>query len=284
MRTIKSKILACIIVVFFSFMLISCDEDEIVTAAFSVSETDIETGETVTFNNESENAQYYQWDFGDGDVSVDENPTHEYSVAGTYEVTLVAIGNDGADSATVSLDVEAGYDVTILEGEGIENVELYDTWAEIQSVYTSTDTVHYIYDDYLEDYGFYYHEIYFYEEGVVFDFLTESTTLSDTDPVYYIWVLDPFSGATKKGISIGSDAEDVIEFYGDPETEYEGDGYTSYWYDTQGIDFYYSNSYGVVDEICIYEPYESSSLSTKSAERKVIMEKIQNHLIRKKKF
>jgi len=282
MRTIKCK--ALLLSVIMLAMFASC-EDESVIASFTPSETAIGTGETITFSNESENASYYQWDFGDGDISVDSNPTHEYSIAGTFEVTLVAIGDGGSDSTTVTITVTASYDITIFEGEGIENVDVYDTWSQIQEVYPSTDTLHYIYTDYLEDYGFYLHEIYFYEEGVIFDFLTEGTTVGSTDPVYYIWVVDPFSGATSKGISIGSDMEDVVDRYGDPESENESSGYTSYWYDTQGIDFY-DDGYGTVDLICIYEAYESSSYTTaKSAEVNVPLKKeLVQELIDKRKM
>ena len=43
---------------------------------------------TVTFNNLSENALGYVWDFGDGQTSTEQNPEHIYSALGTYSVTL----------------------------------------------------------------------------------------------------------------------------------------------------------------------------------------------------
>jgi PKD repeat protein len=244
---------------FLLFLVIAgCKDEETVVAAFNVADGELETGEIISFINESANANYYQWDFGDGGLSFDENPSHEYTVAGTYDVKLVAIGSAGSDSATVSIEVAASYAITIFEGEGIEGVDIYDTWSEIQSVYNSTDTVHYTYDDYLEDYGLYYHMVYYYNEGLIFHFLTETTTIGNNDPVYYIWVLEPYSGATNKGISIGSSMDDVIAAYGDPESEDEDDGYSGYWYSSKGIDFYSYDS-GEVDEIDIYEAYETSS-------------------------
>ncbi len=45
---------------------------------------------TVDFTNNSANATSYQWDFGDGSTSSENNPIHTYSTAGTYTVSLTA--------------------------------------------------------------------------------------------------------------------------------------------------------------------------------------------------
>lgn len=42
------------------------------------------------FTNTSLAGQTFQWDFGDGGTSTDINPTHLYSVPGTYTITLIA--------------------------------------------------------------------------------------------------------------------------------------------------------------------------------------------------
>lgn len=47
-------------------------------------------GLVVSFTNTSQNAINYNWTFGDGNTSMDENPVHEYAVPGNYEVTLNA--------------------------------------------------------------------------------------------------------------------------------------------------------------------------------------------------
>lgn len=57
----------------------------------------------VNFTNDSEHTDTYSWDFGDGNTSTDENPTHNYASTGTFSVQLIADGPCGDD--TISYDV-----------------------------------------------------------------------------------------------------------------------------------------------------------------------------------
>lgn len=74
---------------------------------------------TVNFTNESTGAIFYEWDFGDGNTSTDENPTHTYTNTGTFNIILVASNYSNQDNAlvdavTVVSDTlpEVSFDVT----------------------------------------------------------------------------------------------------------------------------------------------------------------------------
>ena len=45
-------------------------------------------GNEVAFANKTEGGQAYRWEFGDGEESTDENPTHQYPGKGKYVATL----------------------------------------------------------------------------------------------------------------------------------------------------------------------------------------------------
>ena len=60
---------------------------------------------TVDFINQSTKAETYQWDFGDGGFSMDENPTYTYSTDGIYTVTLIAESECDSDTITYQISV-----------------------------------------------------------------------------------------------------------------------------------------------------------------------------------
>ncbi|MEO0474127.1 MAG: PKD domain-containing protein, partial [Bacteroidota bacterium] len=63
-------------------------------APLTVGFSDISTLGDAPINN-------WSWDFGDGNISSAQNPTHTYGVAGSYDVTLVVSDTNGC-SATLS--------------------------------------------------------------------------------------------------------------------------------------------------------------------------------------
>ena len=59
-----------------------------------------------TFSGEGD-VTTYAWDFGEGNVSSETNPTHSYSSGGDYEVTLTVTNEDGDDSKSKTVTIEA---------------------------------------------------------------------------------------------------------------------------------------------------------------------------------
>jgi PGF-pre-PGF domain-containing protein/uncharacterized repeat protein (TIGR01451 family) len=60
---------------------------------------------SVQFTDSSENATAWNWDFGDGNSSADQNPLHIFSTAGTYTVNLTVSNVNGTDSKTTDITV-----------------------------------------------------------------------------------------------------------------------------------------------------------------------------------
>jgi serine protease len=56
------------------------------------------TGQELIFLNESTGATSWQWNFGDGQISDEENPTHSYAAIGNYTITLTATSDEGCVS------------------------------------------------------------------------------------------------------------------------------------------------------------------------------------------
>ena len=62
-------------------------------------------GEAIQFTNSSTNSDSYNWDFGDGNTSSEESPSHAYEKPGDYTVTLQAKGEDGTSTASKSIKI-----------------------------------------------------------------------------------------------------------------------------------------------------------------------------------
>ncbi len=74
-------------------------------ADFSITEVD----GTIMLSNQSTNAVSYTWDFGDGNESSEENPTHTFETSGTYTINLEAINECGSTfySETVEINISS---------------------------------------------------------------------------------------------------------------------------------------------------------------------------------
>ena len=76
-------------------------------AAFTAKPIYALVGEDVIFTNGSTGTEplSYEWDFGDGATSTEENPTHAYAAEGDYTVTLSVSSPWGSDQASTVIHV-----------------------------------------------------------------------------------------------------------------------------------------------------------------------------------
>lgn len=65
------------------------------TASFSATPTNGCVPLTVQFTNQSSNASFYSWDFGDGNTSTQVNPTHTFTQDGVFTVQLIVENLNG---------------------------------------------------------------------------------------------------------------------------------------------------------------------------------------------
>ena len=77
--------------------------DAVPTAAFlqSAPTVDIQNDPTVDFTDESIDAVAWNWNFGDGVTSADQNPTHTYDKVGVYITSLTVTNNEGCTASTI---------------------------------------------------------------------------------------------------------------------------------------------------------------------------------------
>jgi len=74
----------------------------------------------VSFTNTSENATSFLWLFGDGQVSTEENPVHDY-IDGDFTATLIA--DNGCDSDTIDLPITIL--TSIEDSEEIQGISVF---------------------------------------------------------------------------------------------------------------------------------------------------------------
>lgn len=81
-------------------------EQVLPVANFSTNVTEGYVPLTVNYTDLSENAEEWNWDFGDGNTSIEQNATHTYSSIGTYTVNLTVSNANGTDSKIGEIKVK----------------------------------------------------------------------------------------------------------------------------------------------------------------------------------
>lgn len=88
------------------FSIVFCSCGKTPKVAFDASKKEAEINEAITFTNKTTDAKTYDWDFGDGSTSQEESPSHTYTTAGSYKVSLSAHSSkkhDGFSSANETM-------------------------------------------------------------------------------------------------------------------------------------------------------------------------------------
>ncbi|MFX1278745.1 MAG: PKD domain-containing protein [Promethearchaeota archaeon] len=91
----------------FKYNLVKAAPNLLPEADFIVDTTNIIEGESVNFTftgSEGDPSATYQWDFGDGYYSANQNPTHQYTTAGIYTVSLYIIDANGDSDNETKVD------------------------------------------------------------------------------------------------------------------------------------------------------------------------------------
>lgn len=93
---------------------------EVPEPAFTAPATGILAGEAVAFTYTGTAGISYLWDFGDGTSSTEMHPTHAWSMAGDYPITLTVDNGacEASTSSTVIVEVNTGVG-GLLDAEGI---------------------------------------------------------------------------------------------------------------------------------------------------------------------
>lgn len=82
---------------------------------------------TATFDNNSSNAIAYNWDFGDGSTGSSQiAPSYQYTLPGTYTVSLTAFGVDGT-AASVTQQVSVDYCIGLDNNATVQAGSMYPT-------------------------------------------------------------------------------------------------------------------------------------------------------------
>ena len=82
------------------------DLPDTVKSYFTLDSTAYDVGEEMHFNNLSESADSYLWNFGDGTTSTDKNPTKVYHAPGIFTVALRAVGPGGTGNYSIDVTIK----------------------------------------------------------------------------------------------------------------------------------------------------------------------------------
>lgn len=99
--------------------MFSCGEDPVPAPTVQLfSSVD---GYVVAFTATATNTDSYAWEFGDGTVSVEQNPVHTYDQSGTYTAKVTVTGEGGSADASADVTIAASKLEMLTGGPGMAN-------------------------------------------------------------------------------------------------------------------------------------------------------------------
>ena len=103
-KGIASALVVAAILVALTALVTGCTEPPV--AGLTADKTTVAVGENVQFSNTSTGEiASWSWDFGDGNMSSQENPFHAYADEGNYNVSLTVSNKAGSDMASLAIMV-----------------------------------------------------------------------------------------------------------------------------------------------------------------------------------
>ena len=120
MKMIKYSLFAMIML-----LMASCAKP---LAKFAMEADDKKAPSKIVFNNSSEKAESYFWDFGDGNTSTEMSPEHKYYLSGKYNVKLVAKKGKKMSETEQSIVIDPPHDclISMETNYGSMTIRLYD--------------------------------------------------------------------------------------------------------------------------------------------------------------
>jgi PKD repeat protein len=137
MKTIPAA--GCFFLILAVFLVLPVSAVTIPVASFAVNATSGTIPCGVQFIDTSTNSPAsWTWSFGDGGTSTEQNPSHEYTSAGSYSVTLIATNSAGSDTVTKAGYITALKSTTAPAAAFVSNISSGTVSLAVQFVDAST--------------------------------------------------------------------------------------------------------------------------------------------------
>jgi PKD repeat protein len=138
---VKPVIAGLLLIILSALFIPACAAASIPVASFVSTVTVGTTPLTVQFLDYSTNTPVsWVWSFGDGNTSTLENPSHTYTIPGTYTVTLTATNTAGSNTVTKSGYITVTYVVPVTGFTSNVTTGTTPLYVQFTDISTSTPT------------------------------------------------------------------------------------------------------------------------------------------------